>query len=100
MYQNNGRPYRAAPFYVSNTIDRKGGVMAYTPELSHRSSCVLRRVAWALNVPMTEAMEMIFEKVVSMLDTEKVCAACRDKTKCSDCLFRTSEMQTKEEGHE
>ena len=35
--------------------------MAYTPELSYQSSCTLRRIAWALDMPMTQAMERIFE---------------------------------------
>ena len=61
--------------------------MAYTPELSMKSSCTLRRLAWALDVPMTKAMEKIFEHLVKTLDSEKVCQACRDKSKCSDCQF-------------
>ncbi len=28
--------------------------MAYTPELSQKSSCTLRRISWALNIPMTK----------------------------------------------
>ena len=31
--------------------------MAYTPKLSYQSSCTLRRIAWALNIPMTKAIE-------------------------------------------
>jgi hypothetical protein len=33
--------------------------MAYTPELSLRSSCTLRRISWALGVPMTEGIEFV-----------------------------------------
>ena len=61
--------------------------MAYTPELSSKSSCTLRRIAWALDVPMTKAIERIFEHLPRILDNQKVCGACRDKTKCSECLF-------------
>lgn len=61
--------------------------MAYTPELSFKSSCTLRRIAWALEVPMTEAMEMVFEQMPRILDKHKICAGCRDKTKCNECLF-------------
>ena len=61
--------------------------MAYTPELSFKSSCTLRRLAWALDIPMTKAMEKVFEYLPDILDTEKVCQACRDKSKCSDCEF-------------
>jgi hypothetical protein len=33
--------------------------MAYTPELSLRSSCTLRRISWALGVPMTKCIESV-----------------------------------------
>ena len=62
--------------------------MAYTPELSHRSSCTLRRIAWALGVPMTKAMEMVFEHIPEIVDKRKVCEGCRDKTRCVDCAFK------------
>jgi recombinational DNA repair protein RecR len=61
--------------------------MAYTPELSYQASCTLRRIAWALNVPMTKAIERVFEHLPKILDNHKVCNACRDKTRCSDCVF-------------
>ena len=61
--------------------------MAYTPKLSFKSSCTLRRIAWALEMPMTKAMEKVFEYLPEILDREKVCQACRDRSKCSDCEF-------------
>ena len=61
--------------------------MAYTPELSMKSSCTLRRIAWSLGVPMTQAIERVFEHLPRILDRNKVCAACRDKSKCCECLF-------------
>lgn len=61
--------------------------MAYTPELSMQASCTLRRIAWALELPMTRAIETVFEHLPKILDRQKVCAACRDKTRCSECLF-------------
>jgi hypothetical protein len=70
----------------------KGGEfkMAYTPELSMKSSSTLRRITWALDMPMTKAMEKVFEYLPEILDREKVCQACRDKYKCSDCGFNFS----------
>lgn len=62
--------------------------MAYTPELSGRSSCTLRRIAWALRVPMTKAIEEVFDYLPNILDSKKVCEPCRDKTRCSECLFK------------
>jgi len=61
--------------------------MAYTPELSRQSSCTLRRIAWALDVPMTVAIEMVFEAMPRLLDQLRICEACKDKAKCHDCTF-------------
>ena len=62
--------------------------MAYTPELSMRSSCTLRRISWALGVPMTQGIEFLFEYLPQVLDREKVCQGCRDHTKCPQCAFQ------------
>jgi hypothetical protein len=61
--------------------------MAYTPELSQKHSCTLRRIAWALDMPMTKAMGIIFEHLTKTLDARKVCEKCKDKTRCIDCGF-------------
>ena len=61
--------------------------MAYTPELSQKSSCILRRIAWALNIPMTKAIERVFDHITEVVDRDKVCENCRDRTKCDDCSF-------------
>jgi len=61
--------------------------MAYTPELSYESSCTLRRIAWALGLPMTEAIDRVFDHIPKIVDKEKVCEGCRDKTRCDDCAF-------------
>ncbi|MFH1983208.1 MAG: hypothetical protein ABIL58_15300 [Pseudomonadota bacterium] len=61
--------------------------MAYTPELSLKSSSTLRRIAWALDLPMTQTIERVFEHLPQILDQEKVCRACRDKTRCQHCSF-------------
>ena len=61
--------------------------MAYTPELSDKSSCTLRRIAWALGIPMTEAIERVFEHMPAILDKAKVCQGCRDRSRCRECSF-------------
>jgi hypothetical protein len=61
--------------------------MAYTPELSLCSSRTLRRIAWALGIPMTQAIEEVFQYIPRILDPNKVCSACKDKSKCSECSF-------------
>ncbi len=68
--------------------------MAYTPELSMKSSRTLRRISWALGVPMTKGVEIVFDYRPKILDREKVCQGCRDKTKCPGCAFsRIKEFQ-------
>ncbi|MBW2173225.1 MAG: hypothetical protein JRF64_00990 [Deltaproteobacteria bacterium] len=62
--------------------------MAYTPELSLKYSRTLRRIAWALEMPMTQAIETVFDQVVTVTDPKKVCEACKDKSLCSECVFR------------
>jgi recombinational DNA repair protein RecR len=61
--------------------------MAYTPELSRQDSATLRRIAWALDVPMTEAMTRVLEEVAARIDRQRVCAACKDRTSCDVCAF-------------
>jgi len=61
--------------------------MAYTPKLSYQSSSTLRRIAWALGIPMTKAIERVFDHMPLILNKEKVCQGCRDKTRCYDCTF-------------
>ena len=71
--------------------------MAYTPELSQRSSCTLRRIAWALQIPMTKAIELIlFEYSTKTADKDKVCEMCKDKSKCEDCYFSKLNVLEKE----
>ena len=64
--------------------------MAYTPELSAANSCTLRRIAWALDIPMTKTMEYIFDYLTEKIDPKRVCANCKDKTRCADCGFDRS----------
>ena len=61
--------------------------MAYTPELSPEHSATLRRIAWAMKMPMTKALGEVFDYLGSTLDPAKVCSACRDKSRCSGCSF-------------
>jgi len=67
--------------------------MAYTPELSLKSSSTLRRIAWALGLPMTETIERVFEHLPIILDSRKVCDACRDRSKCAGCAFNLKEAK-------
>jgi malate synthase len=64
--------------------------MAYTPELSQKSSSMLRRIAWAVGKPMTITMEMIFEELPAFIKKQEICSKCRDKSLCSGCGFNTN----------
>jgi hypothetical protein len=59
--------------------EKEAEFMAYTPELSQKSSCILRRIAWALGIPMTEAIERVFEHIPDIVDRGKVCEGCRNR---------------------
>ena len=63
--------------------------MAYTPELSQEGSATLRRLAWSLNKPMTQTLEIVVEDYAKAKQSEQVCISCRDKTKCDHCVFNT-----------
>ena len=47
----------------------------------------MRRISWALEVPMTKGIEFVFDYLPQILDSEKVCQGCRDKSKCLGCAF-------------
>jgi hypothetical protein len=64
--------------------------MAYTPELSMKYSGALRRIAWARGIPMTRAVEALFDYATGFLDGKRVCEACRDSSFCEQCLFSQS----------
>ena len=72
--------------------------MAYTPKLSYQSACILRRIAWALNIPMTQAIERVFEHMLAVLDKETVCRECQDKTRCDDCVFNNKNLINVKQG--
>jgi hypothetical protein len=61
--------------------------MAYTPELTREHSSTLRRIAWAMKMPMTKALGQIFDYLGNHLDPVQICSACRDKTRCTTCPF-------------
>lgn len=61
--------------------------MAYSPNLSNQSSCTLRRLAWALQLPMTKALEEVIQFLPKIIDRGIVCKSCIDKSKCNQCGF-------------
>ena len=63
--------------------------MPYAPSFSTRSTVSLRRIAWSLDVPMTVAMEKVMDILPLVMPAQKVCAKCQDRSRCTDCVFKT-----------
>ncbi len=61
--------------------------MAYTPELGQRQSAILRRLAWAVGMPMTATLHEIMEFLAAHADQSIICARCKDTSACQDCAF-------------
>ena len=64
--------------------------MAYTPELSNHYSGILRRVAWALEKPMTKTLGAILDNVNILVDASRVCEKCKDRSWCKNCCFNVA----------
>jgi len=60
--------------------------MAYSPELDPQSSAILRRIAWAADQPMTAILKELVFLVSEVVDPDKVCPSCRDRTTCARCI--------------
>ena len=39
---------------------------------------------------MTKGIEFVFDYLPKILDSRKVCDACRDRSKCPDCSFNSN----------
>ena len=61
--------------------------MAYTPELCMGDSAALRRIAWGLEMPMTKALSKVISLAIRKRDYHRICAKCRDKSRCDTCIF-------------
>lgn len=62
--------------------------MIYCPRISPRSLCRLRRIAWAVNRPMTRTLDRLIDAVCRRIDAQKVCTACRDQSTCDLCALK------------
>jgi len=62
--------------------------MAYTPELTQKDSGALRRIAWALGLPMTKTLNRILDHTGMVIDKKLICAACLDNSFCPDCFAK------------
>jgi hypothetical protein len=59
----------------------------YSPQFSELASVSVRRFAWAVGLPMTAAVELMTKLLPSLVQSSKVCQACKDNSKCHGCTF-------------
>ena len=68
--------------------------MTYCPQISPRSMCRLRRIAWAIDQPMTVTLDRIIELVCHRINAQSVCNACLDNSVCDLCQLDDIDRQT------
>jgi hypothetical protein len=59
----------------------------YTPQFSDVASISVRRLAWAMGANMPVAVNRMVKLLPAMFNASQVCLACKDKTKCTACIF-------------
>jgi len=62
----------------------------YGPNLSELAAVAIRRLAWAMETNMGKAVDALVICLPQKIDAEKVCAACKDTSKCTACIFKTT----------
>jgi len=69
----------------------------YSPQFSEMASVSLRRFAWYLNKPMTQAVVKIIQLLPFIIDSSAVCKACKDSRKCASCSFNVKNISLEEQ---
>jgi hypothetical protein len=72
---------------------KKGRAMAYTPEFSQKEAAVVRRIAWAMGLPMTKTLSAIVGLAVKCSDHGFLCKSCKDKDFCDECPFKKEQRK-------
>ena len=62
----------------------------YSPNFSKLAAVSVRRLAWAMGSNMAQAVDVMVQALPGFIQTEKVCAACKDKSKCMACAFQNT----------
>jgi hypothetical protein len=65
--------------------------MAYTPEFSRKEAAVVRRIAWAMGLPMTRTLSAIIELAIRYSNQGLLCGSCKDRSFCCECPFLKEE---------
>ena len=74
-------------FFGGNNMSAKMEKKYYSPQLSKMGIVSIRRFAWALNKPMTAALEFMVERLPTIIGATKVCESCKDRSRCKACIF-------------
>jgi len=69
----------------------------YTPQFTETASVSVRRFAWFLIKPMTQAVETIILLLPFIMDSSKVCQSCKDSQKCAACAFSIEKLPEDEQ---
>ena len=62
----------------------------YSPNFSELAAVTVRRLAWAMGADIGQAVDVLVKYLPAFINAEKVCALCKDKTKCTACAFKNS----------
>ena len=65
----------------------------YSPQFSQLAAVSVRRLAWAMAKPMPAAVDLMVSLIASIIEPEKICFACQDKTRCHSCSFSSPPTQ-------
>lgn len=60
---------------------------SYSPQLSAQVSATIRRLAWSMDKPMTQAISALVFALPAIIDHSKICMSCKDKSDCKACIF-------------
>ena len=66
--------------------------MVYTPQISEKAAATIKSFSWALNRPMTKALERAIELLPIIIHPVMVCQKCRDNSRCAVCGFNSRVM--------
>jgi hypothetical protein len=61
----------------------------YSPQFSEAAAVAVRRLAWAMGGNMGQAVNVMVSCLPGFINSGKVCAACKDTSKCAACVFKT-----------
>jgi hypothetical protein len=70
-------------------MNNKTNKRYYSPQFSEVASVSIRRLAWALKMPMTTTIDFLVKNLPfsNLIEPLQVCTAYKDNTRCKVCSF-------------